>query len=104
MKKYKNYLIMAGVIILLAAAFFIINGIDTEEKPPEIDVPVSTEILNLSASEISELSVSNGEGVFTFVFEDEKVSVKELPNAFIDSDKADSLKSKLSYITTYNII
>lgn len=104
MKKYKNYLILGGIIILLAAAFLIINGIDTTEENKDISLPEAVEMLSVAGSEIAEIAVNNNEGIFTFVFGEETVTVKELPNAFIDKDKAEALKQTFAYISTYNII
>ena len=63
MKKYKNFIILGVIIVVLIIGVVVISGLDTQEEKPEIDVisgdePTAfTKALNINSSSSTAIAI-----------------------------------------------
>lgn len=103
MKKYKGIIILSCVVVLLVAAYvFLISAPeDVSDTPSEYSV---TDIYNIESDSVKSMKFTSENEVYTLIFQDDNVSIPEIPGATIDAEKAKDLKFTLSYMTTTEVI
>ena len=101
MKKYKNYIILGFILLILIAGIVVINNIEEEPEEP-VDTSEIIEIYSYSNDEISSVNIKNEYGEYTIVYGDE-IIIKDR-NIEKDDEKLKSLRTDVSGIYTYEVI
>ena len=101
MKKYKNYILLGALIVILCVGMIVISGIKPEENTPAENTEI-TEIYSVPTGDIISVDIMNGYGEYT-VINGDTVSVKD-KSADIDIEKLKNIFSDLSSVYSSEII
>lgn len=103
MKNKRTLIIAAVVIALLAVGIFVINGIDTDKKEPQIENTQTNTVYKAEASELAEVKVVSESGEIRAVNKGKSDwTINDLPEGEIDTQKAYSLAGTVSTIISKN--
>lgn len=102
-KKYKNYIIFAVIIIILLGAYILISSFENE--PSELSKVESTTVTvyDIPADDIASVSINNEYGEYTFLF-GENITVKGKEKIDLDKEIAENLKIEFSTVTAESIV
>ncbi len=93
MKKYKNYILLGVLILILAVGVFVISGINTEEEKDDNSYEV-TEIYSVLSDDIKTVEIMNTYGEYT-VINGDTVTV-ENKNVEKDNEKLKYMFTEIS--------
>lgn len=103
MKNKRTLIIAAVVIALLAVGIFVINGIDTDKKEPQIESAQTNTVYKAEASELAEVKVVSESGEIRAINKGKSDwTINDLPEGEIDPQKAYSLAGTVSTIISKN--